>query len=132
MSRRAGVGRRHGDRRGGADSAAEAGAAGERFVEFLSRHELSHFAKEESVLLPALDDSPTARALEARVRTDHEFLRAALLRMRGAQPAADLNTVHEVGQRLRAHVRMEERELFPYIERKLSPEALERLGTELD
>jgi hypothetical protein len=39
--------------------------------------------------------------------------------------------VHEVGARLRAHVRMEERELFPYLEGALAATTLQKLGAQL-
>jgi ketosteroid isomerase-like protein len=106
-------------------------AAAARFVEFLTAHELSHFAQEEALLLPAVGDDDTGRALVARVLDDHAYLRDALERLRRADAPKDLGFVHEVGARLRAHVRMEEREFFPYLERTLDPAALEEIGSRL-
>jgi ketosteroid isomerase-like protein/hemerythrin-like domain-containing protein len=106
-------------------------AAVARFVEFLTGHELSHFAVEEAVLLPAVPDDDTGQALAARVLEDHAFLRDALKRLRHSPVAADLDLVHAVGVRLREHVRMEERELFPYLERLLDPATLDDIGSRL-
>ena len=39
--------------------------------------------------------------------------------------------MHELGERLAAHVRHEERVLFPLIERTLEPDALALLGRRL-
>lgn len=59
--------------------------------------------------------------------TDHVWTRAriAALRDAGEAPVAE---VRELGERLDAHVRHEERVLFPAIERALSPGQLEALG----
>jgi hypothetical protein len=110
---------------------AQAGAAAQRFVRFLAEHELAHFALEETVLLPALPDEPQARALAEQTRKDHRYLRAAMQRLRGSPQAADVDLLHEIGGRLRTHVQMEERELFPYLERSLEPAALDRIGAKL-
>jgi hemerythrin-like domain-containing protein len=109
----------------------QAAQAAERFVRFLSDHELSHFALEESVLLPSLPQDGRGQGLANRARTDHAFLRAALTRLQAAPADASAEFLHEVGSRLQAHVRMEERELFPFIEASLEPAALERLGSRL-
>jgi hemerythrin-like domain-containing protein len=109
----------------------QAEAARSRFVQFLAEHELAHFAIEESVLLPALPNDGPARSLAARVRDDHEYLRAAMRRLRSARQPTVLGSLHEVGARLRAHVQMEEHELFPLIEQSLESAALKRIGAEL-
>jgi Hemerythrin HHE cation binding domain len=106
---------------------ASAAAAAERFASFIADHELAHFALEESILLPALP--PDQRELAQRVRDDHIFLREACARVR-SEPH-DVGLLHEVGTRLRAHVQMEERELFPYLEQSLTAEELDRLGSQL-
>ena len=45
--------------------------------------------------------------------------------------AASLLELHDLGDRLTAHVRLEERELFPLIEATLSERELDSLGAEL-
>jgi hemerythrin-like domain-containing protein len=108
---------------------ADAEAAATRFVEFLARHELAHFALEEAVLLPALGADDPATEFGRRVREDHEFLRSAMRRLE--KSPRSLALVHDTGARLRAHVQMEERELFPYLERTLEPAELDRIGAML-
>lgn len=107
-----------------------AGEVAARFAEFLSHHELSHFALEESVLLPAVPDE-AGRVLAERVLDDHAYLRAAWQRLRDQGAHPDLDFLHAVGRRLRDHVRMEERELFPYLEESLDTAALAELGARL-
>lgn len=70
-----------------------------------------HFKLEEQSLLPLLK-SPAARALAQRTLLDHEQLRGMLT---GLQQN-DAGTLGNFGKHLSAHVRFEERELFPVIE----------------
>lgn len=83
-----------------------------------------HFRIEEDVLLPALcqagDDDLAARTLR-----DHARMRDALSRAEAGDPKA----VAEFSALLVAHVRFEERELFPACEMKLSPTLLEEVWT---
>jgi hypothetical protein len=73
-----------------------------------------HFAIEEELLLPALDDA----ALVARTASDHAAIRAALAR-------GDLAGFAEL---VASHVRFEERELFPACEERVSPEVLDAVA----
>jgi hemerythrin-like domain-containing protein/ketosteroid isomerase-like protein len=109
----------------------DAASATERYVRFLARHELAHFALEESVLVPALPPGERGAALSERLLEDHEFLRDALRRLQASPAAVTLSYVHEIGERLRAHVRMEEQELFPYLEQSLDERALAAIGAKL-
>jgi hemerythrin-like domain-containing protein len=99
-------------------------------VEFFDAHGALHFRVEEEVLLPMYvrdgGADPRDEAI-TRVLTDHVWIRAriAALRDAGEAPVAE---VRELGERLDAHVRHEERVLFPAIEQALSPTQLEALG----
>jgi hemerythrin-like domain-containing protein len=89
--------------------------------------ESHHFRIEEEILLPhwaahaAVDQPAVARTLD-----DHLAIRAAALRV--AEGRLSLAELHELGRRLHDHVRFEERELFPAIERALDRGTLDRLG----
>lgn len=100
------------------------------FADFIGEHEARHFALEESVLLPALPPGARGRQLADRVLADHRDLRAAAehLRLPGTPSAEEL---HALGARLRAHVQLEERELFPYLEDSLDVATLDRIGAQL-
>lgn len=106
-------------------------AALEHFHDFWSGHGERHFEIEEAVLLPgfvaaggnAHDD------LVTRVLTDHVEIRATA---RGLGTDTEIADLRELGERLAAHVRLEEDELFPLIERTLDPDSLARLGEELE
>jgi hemerythrin-like domain-containing protein len=82
--------------------------------------------------------------LSALSRDHHRALYATLQLRRAARETATearardlrsespLGELHELGERLKAHVRLEEEKLFPLIEETLEPAALGALGEELD
>ena len=78
-----------------------------------------HFLAEESGLLAALAVAGQA-ALAERTLAEHRTLRALVRRL----AAGDGACLHRFGELLEAHVRFEERELFPRAESILPPEAL--------
>jgi hemerythrin-like domain-containing protein len=112
-----------------ADGAGAAEALGE-MVEFFDADGAVHFQVEEEVLLPRyVRDAGADPADESivRVLTDHVWIRARVAELReSAEPSVE--RLRELGERLDAHVRHEERVLFPEIERALSAEQLESLG----
>ncbi len=90
-----------------------------------------HFGVEERVLLPAwlAWASEGDHAMARRVAEEHLAIRIALRELSAeAEPAA----LNRFGELLEAHVRFEERELFPRIEEDLSEAQLEELGAELE
>jgi hemerythrin-like domain-containing protein len=68
-----------------------------------------HFRAEETWLFPLLDEGGL-RTLFDRARADHKRLRELI------RSAADPVTAREFADLLEAHVRFEERELFPRVE----------------
>src|SRR5688572_23991459 len=77
------------------------------FREFFAAHGDRHFQIEESVLVPALppEDSEWT-ALCDRMAAEHAELRGL------ARDIQDVDAARALGERLRDHVRFEERELF--------------------
>jgi len=102
----------------------ERAAAG--FHEFWGREGALHFRIEEEVLLPTWELLGTVDAgAAARLAREHLELRTAALAL-GDEPP--LPAVRELGDKLAAHVRFEERELFPLIEADLGAAELELLA----
>jgi hemerythrin-like domain-containing protein len=106
---------------------AEAVAAG--FLDFWRSIGHLHFRAEEEVLLPsyaayadATDDAVV------RVLVDHTLIRRDAKALEGG----DLDRVCELGDRLEAHVRHEERVLFPMIEQALPDDELARVARGVD
>ena len=83
-----------------------------------------HFRVEEAILLPALQNVNESRAVQ-RTLAEHAELRALSERI-GKQ---DYTALHRFGEALEAHVRFEERELFPLAEAGLSPDVLAAVGS---
>ena len=93
------------------------------YHEFFAAAGDPHFVEEEDVLVPELP-----QAMARRVVAEHDEIRerTALLADR-----PDCDAARELGEMLTAHVRYEEREVFPFLEQSLSPERLAELGARL-
>jgi hemerythrin-like domain-containing protein len=101
------------------------------FADFILDHVEEHFGIEEALLLPALPDNDAGRRLAARVLDDHRSLRAAAADLRHAHDEPDSDHLQMLGARLRSHVQLEERELFPCLETSLDEASLARLGADI-
>lgn len=87
----------------------------QRAVQAFSNELEPHFRYEELSLLPLLHTTDTQPLVE-RTLADHQQLRALLEGLR----KNDAEALDSFGKRLAAHVRFEERELFPVFESLLS------------
>jgi hemerythrin-like domain-containing protein len=101
-----------------------------RFREYFERIGDRHFDLEEAVLLPALPDDGEWNALSSRVRDEHRLLRAQGERVMTTTSAV-VSELRELGDALEAHVRFEERQVFPFAEERLAPAELAELGRRL-
>lgn len=88
-----------------------------------------HFAAEEQVLFPAAEKFDELKGLLKDLLTDHAVLRAlfAKTRDRCALP----NDISVLGQRLSAHIRKEERQLFERMQQLIGDPELASLGARL-
>jgi hemerythrin-like domain-containing protein len=110
---------------------AEATAARDEFLAFWREDGAAHFQAEESVLLPRFATSGGfSQEVVGRVLLDHAEIRLIALRLQAGQSEPEL--LQQLGECLSAHVRVEERVLFPAIEAALSEEALVEMARELD
>lgn len=115
-------------RRATDESAGDARAA---FLAYWTSHGRAHFRSEEEALLPgyAAYGDPH-HPLVLSVLGDHVAIRQRADRL-AAQPTATTEALHDLGERLAAHVRLEERELFPLIERAMPATELTALADAL-
>jgi iron-sulfur cluster repair protein YtfE (RIC family) len=91
-----------------------------------------HFRLEEEVLLPAFAaHGDPYHPLVARVLCDHVAIRHRV-RLLGRSPTCVAAGLRELGRQLAAHVRLEERELFPLIETAMSASQLAALARDLE
>lgn len=101
--------------------------AAEDFRRFWRDHGAAHFRIEEEVLLPMWRTLGTPDPEHvARVAQEHLEIRA--LAMAVAEEGAKLEQIQQLGELMHAHVRYEERELFPLIEGDLDASAQKRLA----
>jgi hemerythrin-like domain-containing protein len=118
-------------RRAAADGDASARlAAAREFVEFFRNDERLHLRDEEEELFPLLlrhVQSEPAPLREARVQHLQLEGLARTLDVAVAAGSVDRETLHAVGELLDAHVRLEERQLFPLIEELVPDDELRRL-----
>jgi quercetin dioxygenase-like cupin family protein len=104
----------------------EPAAAAAAFLAFFAAETVGHFRQEEELLFPQVVDRDETQALVVEALVQHQRLHAfaAQLRRDLAAGSTDPVVMRELGQLLEAHVRLEERRLFPLIE--------ELLGENLD
>jgi hemerythrin-like domain-containing protein len=100
--------------------------ARQAFLEYWRADGQRHFREEEEILLPSYaghgdPDLPVV----ARVLIDHVRIRR--LADEVATDAPPIAVLHVLGEQLADHVRREERELFPLIERALPETEMARL-----
>jgi hemerythrin-like domain-containing protein len=119
-------------RRAAADGDASAwlAAAGE-FVEFFRNEERVHLRDEEEELFPLFlrhVRSQPAPLREARVQHVQLEGFARKLEIAVAAGIVDRETLDAAGELLDAHIRLEERQLFPLIEELVPDDELRRLG----
>lgn len=88
-----------------------------------------HFIAEEQVVFPVARGLNALVPLVEDLRSDHTWLRESFARAEaGSISARDLS---EFTQRLSAHIRKEERELFERLQELMGPEELDDLGRRL-
>lgn len=81
-----------------------------------------HFDEEENQLLPFIDAEDPFRT---RTLEEHQQLKELIASLSGSSTE---ETLLDLAAQLEAHIRFEERELFPYMETLLSEEQLEEIG----
>jgi hemerythrin-like domain-containing protein len=104
--------------------------AGRAYVDVFFRDTVEHFRREEETVLPLYARQPGAdAALLERLRREHMELHglARALRAEAAGGEVFAETLEALGSLLRAHVRLEERELFEDVQRVVPPAELDAL-----
>ena len=119
-------------RRAGKDGDASARLmAAKEFVEFFRNEERVHLRDEEEELFPLLlRHVPRQPAPFREARVQHMQLEGFARRLEIAVAAGivDREMLAAAGELLEAHIRLEERELFPLIEELVPDDELRRLG----
>jgi hemerythrin-like domain-containing protein len=102
--------------------------AARQFLGFWRQSGALHFRIEEEVLLPYWAVLGTVDGDgAARLARDHLSIRRAAIGLDAE--TASLEQIQDLGLELEAHVRFEERQLFPLLEANLDDDALARLAS---
>jgi iron-sulfur cluster repair protein YtfE (RIC family) len=103
------------------------------FLDFWFGTGFLHFRAEEEVLLPAYSAYGDASREEVvRVLVDHVEIRREAHELGALTSDPEPQRLHALGERLDAHVRHEERVLFPLIEEALPDDELARVARGVD
>lgn len=102
----------------------DAGELGALAAQFWDAHLAAHFHLEEVALLPVLEEI-AASDLARRLQSEHRQIEAQAGTLRTA-PTDE--AVRAFADALGAHIRFEERELFPYVEQHVVPATLDRVA----
>ena len=83
-----------------------------------------HFEEEETQMLPYLSEDDSYRKQTIR---EHQEIRS-LVQLISGKGFNDIDPLLQLAHKIEAHIRFEERELFPYIETMLTIEELDAIG----
>jgi iron-sulfur cluster repair protein YtfE (RIC family) len=106
------------------------------YLGFWQRDTSHHFRKEEEVLLPVLaryggdlGERPILQML-----TQHARIRGLAMQLSDELKQDEIreDTLRSLGEQLEAHIRLEEREVFPLIEETLPEGALQEVSSRLE
>lgn len=95
---------------------------------FWANHLVPHFAAEEDLIVPILDD--VAPDMAERIRHEHAEIRK-LVEQISVSPASWESGLSSFPDVLTAHIRFEERDAFPTAEKLADAETLARVGAQL-
>ena len=115
----------------GLESEAARRNAANDFVNFYFGRAVRHFHEEEELFFAPLVDDPEAGGLVLRAVTEHLRLHALVrtVKRQLSGGEADNETLIKISDLLTEHVRFEEKELFPMVERLVSDNELADLAT---
>jgi hypothetical protein len=101
--------------------------AADDFLNFYLGRLVRHFREEEELFFAPLVDNDEARDLVMQAVTEHLKMHALTrtLRRQLVDGEADPETLNQLSKQLTTHVRWEERDLLPLVERLLTQEQLE-------
>jgi hemerythrin-like domain-containing protein len=98
-----------------------------KFTLWYWRHHIKpHFFQEEKILMPYMPDN---HPMKIKLLEDHDHIRELIL---GLDDMADKRSLIILSDLLNTHIRFEERELFVYLEKILSPEQLDTIFHQLE
>ena len=96
-------------------------------IRFYEGDLVTHFQAEEEFLFPAMLEIPAATEIVDELRAEHSQMRRLVDQLRQIDIGSIAATLKEFADTLEAHIRKEERKLFPIYEQQASPETIARV-----
>lgn len=96
-------------------------------VRFFEGEMLTHFQAEEESLFPAMSEISEAKPIIDELLVEHERIRKLIAQLGKLELSSLAPALKEFADTLEAHIRKEERELFPIYEQHASPEIIARV-----
>ena len=97
-----------------------------KYVKYFWQHHIQpHFIQEETILFSRVKDEAVQRALEEHIQIAQQI---KALDIAGDDAAYQLSALSDIVDN---HVRYEERELFPHLEKELTDEQLHMIGRQI-
>lgn len=93
---------------------------------FWDSHLRQHFREEEDHLFEKVNDDFCWKAMQ-----QHREIRALIHQVTGSVPVPSTDMLNQLADCVDAHIRFEERELFPHLEKVLDEQELIRIGAAL-
>ena len=97
-------------------------------VRFFESELVTHFQAEEMFLFPAMEGMPGSTEVIDKLLTEHSKIRRLIDQLLQIEVTSLGATLKEFADTLEAHIRKEERELFPVYEEHASPETISLVG----
>ena len=93
---------------------------------------MTHFKAEEEILFPAMRGIAPADALISELRDEHRKLETLVQQLQSAETNSTGATLREFAGLLEAHIRKEERLLFPIYENEIPAPTAEQVGRDIE
>ena len=99
------------------------------FLDFFRDHTIDHFREEEEIIFPLAIEDERATKLLTQVVTEHLQIHAMVARLaiEIAETRVHVQTATRLAEALEAHIRLEEKEVFPLLEAVVSDDQLRRI-----
>jgi len=94
---------------------------------FWQQHLQSHFREEEKTFFAPIKDRMVQRAIN-----EHKLIKRQIESLANDSGNNERKSLAKIADMVYEHVRYEERDLFPHLEKKLSKEQLEDIGEQID
>ena len=99
----------------------------QEFRRFFACNLIRHFRAEEEALFPRLREQvPESQSIIDQLTREHEAIRSAMPQLNGDSGLGKI--IFDLGDLLERHIRREERELFPLLEKQLGAQEAEEIG----